>query len=61
MGFSRQDYWSGLLCPPQGVFLTQGLNPCLLCLLNGQAGSSPLAPLGKPSMPVLFLYGTFQS
>ena len=27
MGFSRQEYWSGLL---QGIFLTQGLNLCLL-------------------------------
>ena len=23
----------------QGIFLTQGLNPCLLCLLHWQAGS----------------------
>ena len=27
----------------QGIFLTQGLNPCLLHLLHWQAGSSPLA------------------
>ena len=41
MGFSRQEYWSGLPCPflPQGIFLTQGLNPRLLCLLHWQAGS----------------------
>ena len=32
----------------QGSFLTQGLNPCLLCLLHWQAGSSPLEPPGKP-------------
>ena len=31
MGFSRQEYWSGLPCPPlQGFFLTQGSNLCLL-------------------------------
>ena len=24
MGFSRQEYWSGLPCPPPGVFPTQG-------------------------------------
>ena len=29
MGFSRQEHWSGLPCPPQGIFLTQGLNPRL--------------------------------
>ena len=31
----------------QGIFLTQGLNPCLLCLLHQHAGSLPLAPRGK--------------
>ena len=30
MEFSRQEYWSGLPCPSPGIFLTQGLNPCLL-------------------------------
>ena len=30
MGFSRQDYWSGLPFPPQGIFLMQGSNQCLL-------------------------------
>ena len=48
MGFSRQEYWNGLPCPPPAIFLTQGLNPCLLCLLHWQAGSFPLAPPGKP-------------
>ena len=36
MGFSRQEYWSGLRALIQGIFLTQGLNPCLL---HWQAGS----------------------
>ena len=36
-GFSRQKYWSGLPCPPLGIFPTQGSNPCLLCLLQWQA------------------------
>ena len=43
-GFSRQEYWSGLLCPPLGIFLTQGSKPCLLCLQHRQTGSLPLAP-----------------
>ena len=30
MGFSRQQYRSGLPSLLQGIFLTQGLNPCLL-------------------------------
>ena len=29
MGFSRQEYQSGLPSPIQGIFLTQGLNPRL--------------------------------
>ena len=28
----------------QGIFPTQGLNLCLLCLLHWQAGSLPLTP-----------------
>ena len=31
----------------QGIFLTQGQNLCLLCLLHWQAGSLPLEPLRK--------------
>ena len=46
MGFSRQEYWSGLPFLLQGIFLTQGLNPHLLCLLHWQAGSLPLVPPG---------------
>ena len=34
MGFFKQEYWSGLLFPPPGIFLTQGSNPHLLCLLH---------------------------
>ena len=32
----------------QGIFSTQGSNLHLLCLLHWQAGSLPLASLGKP-------------
>ena len=32
----------------QGIFLTQGSNPHLLCLLHWQSGSLPLVPPGKP-------------
>ena len=34
----------------QGIFLTQGSNPSLLCLLHRQEGSLPLAPPGKMAM-----------
>ena len=32
----------------QGIFPTQGSNPCFLCLLHWQAGSLPLVPPGRP-------------
>ena len=32
MGFSRQEYWSRLPCPPPGDLPTQGSNLGLLCL-----------------------------
>ena len=51
IGFSRQEHWSGLPCPPPGIFLTQGSNLCLLCLLNWQVGSLPLAAPGQPIQP----------
>ena len=34
VGFSRQEYWSGLPCPPPGIFPTQGLNSHPLNLLH---------------------------
>ena len=36
----------------QGIFLTQGWNLYLLCLLHWQAGSLPLEPPGKPLIRV---------
>ena len=30
MGFSRQDYWSGLPCPPPGDLLDSGIKPVSL-------------------------------
>ena len=35
MGFYRQEYWSRLHFLLQGIFLTQGLNPHLLCFAGG--------------------------
>ena len=34
----------------QGIFPTQGLNPCLLGPLHWQAGTLPLVPPGKPKV-----------
>ena len=61
MGFSRQEYWSGvpLLSPKStamgcysllhGSLPTQGSNLCLLHLLYWQVGSLPLFPPEKPN------------
>ena len=48
MGFHRQEYWSGVPFPSPCIFLTQGLNLCLLSLLHWQADSMPLVPRVKP-------------
>ena len=45
MGCFRQEYWSGLLCPPTGDLPDPGIEQCLLHLLNWQMCSLPLAPL----------------
>ena len=37
--FSRQEYWAGSHVLVQGIFLTQGSNLSLFCLLHGEAGS----------------------
>ena len=42
----------------QGIFPTQGLNLCLLCLLHWQVGSLPLAPPRKHTAKVV-LRGKF--
>ena len=44
MGFPRQDYWSGLPCPPPGGLPDQQL----LCLLHWQVDSLTLVRPGKP-------------
>ena len=48
MGFSRQEYWSGLSFPSPGIFLIQGSNLHLLWLLRWQVDSLPLSHLGSP-------------
>ena len=34
MGFSRQEYWSGLPCPFPGDLPNPGIEPVSLCLLH---------------------------
>ena len=35
MGFSRQEYWSGLPCPPPGDLPNPGMEPASLALAGG--------------------------
>ena len=51
-GNSGKNTGVGCLCLLKGIFLTQGSNPCLLCLLHWQAGSLPLVPPGKPLLNI---------
>ena len=46
MGFSRQECWNRLPCPPPGALPDPGIRPVSLvsCLLLWQASSLPLAP-----------------
>ena len=46
MGFSRQEYWSGLPFPPAGDLPRDGTH--VSCLLRWQVGSLPLVLPGKP-------------
>ena len=45
MGFSRQEYWSGLLCPPPGDLPDPGIEPKSPSL---QVDSLLSEPPGKP-------------
>ena len=45
MGFSRQEYWSGLPCPPPGDLPDPEIKPRSPAL---QAHSLPAEPPGKP-------------
>ena len=51
MGFSRQEYWSGLPFPSPGDLFHPGIKckTCLLCLLCWQVYSLPLAHGQIPS------------
>ena len=50
MEFSGKNTEMGCHFLLQGIFLTQGLNPCRLGLLHWQADSLPLSHLGSPKI-----------
>ena len=47
MGFSRQEYWSGLPCPPPGDLPKTEIKPS--SLMSPALDSLPLVPPGKPT------------
>ena len=49
MGFSRQEYWSGLPCPPSGDLPNLGIKPRSPAL---QVDSLQTEPPGNPSLNV---------
>ena len=71
IGVSRQEYWSGLPCPPQGIFPTQGSNTgfphcrwILYCLshqgsLMKTIGSQVVFSFGAQAAPSWLSGGSF--
>ena len=55
MGFSRQEYWSELLCPPSKDLPNPESCLPLSCLLHWKMGSLPIAPPGKPTFHVTLM------
>ena len=56
MGFSRQEYWSGLLFPSPGDIQTQGSNPGLPHCRQTQADTLTSESPGSPVYLYLYLY-----
>ena len=56
MGFSMQEYWSGLPCPPPGDLPNPGIKPLARASPAFQAGSLPTEAPEKP----IFLYTNIQ-
>ena len=48
MGFSRQEYWSGLPCPPPGDLPNPGIKPTSPVALALEGGFFATEPWGKP-------------
>ena len=59
VGFSRQEYWSGLPCPPSGDLLDPGIEPAVPVPPAFQVDSLPLSHQGSPISPYTFPYTSF--
>ena len=51
MGFSRQEYWSGLPCPPPGDPPDPGIEPTSLT-----SPALAVVALEPPGKPLIFIY-----
>ena len=51
LGFSRQEYWSGLLCPPPGDLPVPAIKPSVSYVSCTGRRFLPLAPPGKGTNP----------
>ena len=56
MGFSQQEYWSGLLCPLPGDLPHLGINPLSLMSPALQADSLPLSHQGTIRIPLKLFF-----
>ena len=57
MGFSRQEYWTGLSCPPPGDLPDPGMEPASsYCLLHWQVDSLPPSHWESPRPHVNLTY-----
>ena len=50
LGFSRQEYWNGLPCPPPGNLPNPGVEPTSLATPALAGGFFTTAPAGKPDL-----------
>ena len=50
LGFSRQEYWNGLPCPPPGNLPNPGVEPMSLATPALAGGFFTTAPAGKPDL-----------
>ena len=56
MGFSRQEYWSGLSCPPPGDLSDPGVEPRSLMSPALAGGFFTTGHLGSPLIALVCLY-----
>ena len=56
MGFSQQEYWSGLPCPPPGDLHDPGIEPVSSVSPALQVDSLPLSHRGSPWSPSSLVY-----